>query len=80
MARRPSPALPSYGQRTNKATEQSDGFSPEARTGIRLLTAEQAAEASQVSLRQIRRMIKDGTLPVKRFGRAVRIHPKELGL
>ena len=46
----------------------------------RLLTIKQAAEKTQVSVRQLRRMIKAGELPVKRFGKAVRIHPKHLGL
>jgi excisionase family DNA binding protein len=49
-------------------------------TDGRLLTVKQAAEKCQVSDRLLRRMIKAGELPVIRFGKAVRIHPKHLGL
>jgi excisionase family DNA binding protein len=42
----------------------------------RLLTVDQLAELWQVHPRTIRRMIADGRIPVKRLGRAVRIHPK----
>jgi excisionase family DNA binding protein len=45
-----------------------------------LLTVQQAAQKCQLSVRHIRRMIKSGILPVIRFGKAVRIHPKHLGL
>jgi excisionase family DNA binding protein len=47
---------------------------------VRLLTVNQAAERCQLSVRQLRRMIKKGELPVVRFGKAVRIHPRHLGL
>ena len=46
----------------------------------RLLTVKQAAEKCQLSERQIRRMIAEGKLQARHFGRAVRIHPKQLGL
>jgi excisionase family DNA binding protein len=42
----------------------------------RLLTVNQLAELWQVSSRTVRRMIKDGRLPVVRLGRAVRIPAK----
>jgi excisionase family DNA binding protein len=45
-----------------------------------LLTVEQAAKKCQLSVRHLRRLIKAGKLPVIRFGKAVRIHPKHLGL
>jgi excisionase family DNA binding protein len=41
----------------------------------RLLTVNQLAELWQLHPRTIRRMIADGRIPVRRFGRAVRIHP-----
>jgi excisionase family DNA binding protein len=44
--------------------------------GQRLLTVDQLADLWQVSPRTIRRMIKNGQIPVIRIGRAVRIHPK----
>ena len=44
--------------------------------GRRLLTVDQLADRWQVSPRTIRRMIKNGQIPVIRIGRAVRIHPK----
>ena len=47
---------------------------------VQLLTVKEAAELCQISERQLRRLIKNGDLPVKRFGKAVRIHPKALGL
>ena len=46
----------------------------------RLLTVKQASEKTQISVRQLRRLIKAGEMPVKRFGRVIRIHPKHLGL
>jgi excisionase family DNA binding protein len=46
----------------------------------RLLTVKEAAEWCQVSERQLRRLIKVGALPVKRFGKAIRIRPRDLGL
>jgi len=42
----------------------------------RFLTVDQLAEIWQVHPRTIRRMIADGRIPVQRFGRAVRIHPR----
>jgi excisionase family DNA binding protein len=45
-----------------------------------LLTVKQASEKCQVSERQLRRMIKTGALPVIRFGKAIRIRPRDLGL
>jgi excisionase family DNA binding protein len=48
--------------------------------GDRLLTVAQAAVICQISERQIHRMIRDGRLPVLRFGRSVRIRPKDLGI
>ena len=51
-----------------------------AADGSHLLTVAQAAEACQVSQRQIRRMIRDGRIQVRRFGRSVRIRPADLGL
>ena len=47
---------------------------------VRLLTVKEAAQRTQVSARKLGRMIKAGELPVKRFGKAIRIHPKDLGL
>jgi excisionase family DNA binding protein len=48
--------------------------------GARLLTVKEAADRTRISERHLRRMIKAGDLPVTRFGKAVRIHPKDLGL
>ena len=42
----------------------------------RLLTVDQLADRWQVSPRTIRRMIKNGQIPVIRIGRSVRIHPR----
>jgi excisionase family DNA binding protein len=44
--------------------------------GRRLLTVDQLADRWQVSPRTIRRMIKNGQIPVIRIGRSVRIHPR----
>jgi excisionase family DNA binding protein len=41
-----------------------------------LLTVEQVAKHWQLSVRAVRRMIAQHQLPILRFGRAVRIHPK----
>jgi excisionase family DNA binding protein len=49
-------------------------------TETRLLTVKEAAERTQVSVRKLRGMIKSGEVRVKRFGKAVRIHPKDIGL
>jgi len=65
--------------RTNKRAEQNTVASPGTEE-VRLLKVKEAAERTQVSVRELRRMIKSGELPVKRFGRAIRIHPKDLGL
>ena len=67
------------------AIRRTTGARPEnglraAADGTRLLTVAQAAEACQVSQRQIRRMIRDGRIQVRRFGRSVRIRPADLGL
>ena len=43
-----------------------------------LLTAAEVAEMLSVSLRSVRRLIKDGKLPIVRVGRAVRIRPEAL--
>jgi excisionase family DNA binding protein len=43
-----------------------------------LLTAAEVAEQLHMSLRSVRRMIRDGRLPIARFGRAVRIRPEAL--
>jgi excisionase family DNA binding protein len=51
-----------------------------AGANAKLLKVIQAAELTQISVREIRRLIRSGELPVRRFGRAVRIHPKDLGL
>ena len=44
----------------------------------RLLTVEEAAELLRLSIRQLRRLIADGRLPVSRIGRSIRITPEEL--
>jgi excisionase family DNA binding protein len=43
-----------------------------------LYTAAQGAERLNISVRSVRRMIKDGKLPVLRIGRSVRIRPEAL--
>jgi excisionase family DNA binding protein len=43
------------------------------RTSERLLTANETAAILNVSVRTVRRLIADGTLPAVRIGRAVRI-------
>jgi excisionase family DNA binding protein len=50
------------------------------KAGDRLLTVAQAAEVCQISKRQMRRMIRDGRIPVLRFGRSIRIRPTDLGI
>jgi excisionase family DNA binding protein len=44
----------------------------------RLLTAAEVAETLRISLRSVRRLIKDGKLPIVRVGRLVRIRPEAL--
>jgi len=65
--------------RKNKLANQIEAASTGTEEA-RLLTVKEAAERTRTSERHLRRMIKDGDLPVKRFGKAVRIHPKHLGL
>jgi excisionase family DNA binding protein len=43
-----------------------------------LLKAAQVAERLNISVRSVRRMIKDGRLPIVRIGRSVRIRPEAL--
>ncbi len=43
-----------------------------------LLTAAEVAEMLSVSLRSVRRLIKDGKLPIVHVGRSVRIRPEAL--
>jgi excisionase family DNA binding protein len=43
-----------------------------------LLTAAEVARILNISIRQVRRLIKDGKLPIVRVGRAVRIRPESL--
>lgn len=43
-----------------------------------LLTAAEAAAILRVSLRTVRRLIADGTLPIVRVGHLVRIRPEAL--
>jgi excisionase family DNA binding protein len=43
-----------------------------------LLTAAEVAEILHVSIRSVRRLIKDGKLPIVRVGRSVRIRPEAL--
>ena len=62
-------------KRLNQSTAASAGTEE-----VRLLTVKEAADRTRTSVRHLRRMIKAGGLPVNRFGRAVRIHPKDLGL
>jgi excisionase family DNA binding protein len=62
-------------KRLNQNTAASAGTEE-----VRLLTVKEAADRTRTSVRHLRRMIKAGGLPVTRFGRAVRIHPKDLGL
>jgi excisionase family DNA binding protein len=57
-------------RRTTSGKPTKDAGKPE-----KLMTVIQLAEHWQLSPRTIRRMITQG-LPVLRFGRAVRIHPK----
>jgi excisionase family DNA binding protein len=42
----------------------------------RLLTVAEVAEALHISVRQVRRLIKDGRLAAVRLGRAVRVRPE----
>lgn len=51
--------------------DRAAGFEP-------LLTAESVATILNISLRQTRRLIADGALPVVRIGRAVRVRPDDL--
>lgn len=41
-----------------------------------LLTAAEIAQALNISIRSVRRMIKDGRLPIVRIGRSVRVRPE----
>jgi excisionase family DNA binding protein len=54
--------------------------SPDAPRTLRrsLLTAAEVAEMLSVSLRSVRRLIKDGKLPIVHVGRPVRIRPDTL--
>ena len=54
-----------------KTNQQPSGRKP-------LMTASEVAELLQVSLRTVRRLIADGTLPVARVGRSVRISTETL--
>jgi len=45
---------------------------------LRLLTPAEVAEILRISLRSVRRLIKDGKLPIVRIGRLVRIRPEAL--
>jgi excisionase family DNA binding protein len=65
--------------RKNKRTNQNAAAST-GTEAVRLLTVKEAADRTQTSERHLRRMIKDDLLPVTRLGKAVRIHPKDLGL
>jgi excisionase family DNA binding protein len=76
MKKRPT-ATPRSTRRSHDNREDQDRATG---TDSRLLTVAQAADISQISERQIRRMIGDGRIPVVRFGRAVRIRPKDLGI
>jgi excisionase family DNA binding protein len=44
----------------------------------RLMTVDEAAELLQLSTRQVWRLIADGSLQVKRFGRSVRVAPEAI--
>ena len=65
--------------RKNKRANQNAAASLGTKA-VQLLTVQEAADRTQTSERHLRRMIKDGVLPVTRLGKAVRIHPKDLGL
>jgi excisionase family DNA binding protein len=69
----------SAGSANSSDAAVPDGRSRFSRDGSqdsqRLLTVDQLADRWQVSPRTIRRMIKNGQIPVIRIGRAVRIHP-----
>jgi excisionase family DNA binding protein len=43
-----------------------------------MLTVEQVAEELSVSIRTVRRLIKDGSVPVHRIGRSVRVSEDDL--
>ena len=43
-----------------------------------LLTASEVADRLNISLRTVRRLIKNGMLPIVRIGRLVRIRPEAL--
>jgi excisionase family DNA binding protein len=43
-----------------------------------LLTAAEVADRLNISLRTVRRLIKNGMLPIVRIGRSVRIRPEAL--
>lgn len=45
----------------------------------RLVTYDQAADMTNLSIRTLQRRVEDGTLPVVRIGRAVRFRPTDLG-
>jgi excisionase family DNA binding protein len=66
--------------RTNgRPAEERDlpsGFNEDSR----LLTVAQFAALSRMSERHIRHMIKAGDIPVLRFGRSIRIRPKDVGI
>ena len=54
--------------------------SPDAPRTLRrsLLTAAEVARILNISLRSVRRLIKDGKLPIVHVGRSVRIRPEAL--
>ena len=61
--------VPAMAER--KTNQQPSGKQP-------LMPASEVAELLQVSLRTVRRLIADGTLPVARIGRSVRISTETL--
>ena len=51
---------------------------PQAELQAPLLTVEQVAGILNLSVRTVRRLVKDNKLPIVRIGRAVRVRPEAL--
>ena len=73
----PDPGPNPFSSLRHRATKDPQRTAPPLPVQ-RLLTAADAADRLNLSLRSVRRMIKDGRLPIVRLGRTVRIRPEAL--
>ena len=61
-----------------KISEATPEPKPHAELQAPLLTVEQVAGILNLSVRTVRRLVKDNKLPIVRIGRAVRVRPEVL--